>query len=130
MTISDPISDMLTRIKNAVRVEKEKLSFPSSKIKIEILKILKQEGYIEDFSVNIKDKKSFIEVILKYGKNQVSYIRDIKRVSKPSKRVYTSYQDINTKTQSTVILSTPKGIMPARSDKKQGVGGEVLFGIF
>ncbi|MFA5092047.1 MAG: 30S ribosomal protein S8 [Candidatus Paceibacterota bacterium] len=130
MTISDPISDMLTRIKNAVRVQKEKLTVPSSKIKIEILKILKQEGYIEDFMVSTKDKKSFIDIVLKYSKNHMSYIRDIKRISKPSKRVYIQYPEINSKTQSTVIISTSKGIMPAKIAKKQNLGGEVLFEIF
>lgn len=130
MTICDPISDMLTRIKNAVRVEKETVNMPSSKIKVEILKVLKKEGYIEDFSVSTKDKKSSIEVTLKYGKNQLSYIRDVKRISKPSKRVYIKYPEINTKTQSTVILSTPKGIMPVKLAKKQSLGGEVLFEIF
>ncbi len=130
MTISDPISDMLTRIKNAVRVQKERLTVPSSKIKIEILKILKQEGYIEDFMISTKDKKSSLDIILKYSKNNLSYIRDIKRISKPSKRVYIQYPDINSKTQSTVIISTSKGIMPAKLAKKQNLGGEVLFEIF
>lgn len=130
MTISDPISDMLTRIKNAVRVQKERLTLPSSKIKIEILKILKQEGYIDDFMVSTKDKKSSLDIILKYSKNNLSYIRDIKRISKPSKRVYIQYPDINSKTQSTVIISTSKGIMPAKLAKKQNLGGEVLFEIF
>jgi small subunit ribosomal protein S8 len=130
MTICDPISDMLIRIKNSVRVEKERVIIPSSKIKVEILKVLKQEGYIDDFSVSTKDKKSFIEVVLKYGKNKISYIRDVKRISKPSKRVYTEYPEINSKTQTTVILSTSKGIMPAKLAKKQSLGGEVLFEIF
>jgi len=130
MTIIDPISDMLTRIKNAVRVEKDKLTLPSSKIKVEILNVLKKQGYIENFSVSTKDKKSFIEINLKYGKNKVSYIQDIKRISKPSKRIYIKYPEINSKTQSTVILSTPKGIMPAKLAKKQNLGGEVLFEIF
>jgi len=130
MTICDPISDMLTRMRNAVRVEKEAVNMPSSKIKIEILKVLKKEGYIEDFSVSTKDKKSFIDVVLKYGKNQASYIRDLKRISKPSKRVNIKYPEINTKTQTTVIISTPKGIMPAKLAKKQSLGGEVLFEIF
>lgn len=130
MTISDPISDMLTRIKNAVRVQKERLTLPSSKIKIEILKILKKEGYIEDFMVSTKDKKSSIDIVLKYSKTNLSYIRDIKRISKPSKRVYIQYPEINSKTQSTVIISTSKGIMPAKIAKKQNLGGEVLFEIF
>lgn len=130
MTICDPISDMLIRIKNAVRVEKEKIILPSSKIKIEILKVLKKEGYISDFSISAKDKKSSIEVVLKYGKDNVSYVQDVKRISKPSKRVYIKYPDIHTKTQSIVVLSTPKGIMPAKVAKKQRLGGEVLFEIF
>ena len=130
MTICDPISDMLTRIKNAVRVEKDKVILPSSKIKVEILKVLKKEGYIEDFNISTKDKKSFIEIVLKYGKNKISYIQNIKRISKPSKRVYIKYPEINSKTQSTVILSTPQGIMPAKLAKKQNLGGEVLFEIF
>ena len=130
MTICDPISDMLIRIKNAVRVEKERVIIPSSKIKVEILKVLRQEGYIDDFNISTKDKKSFIEVVLKYGKNKVSYIRDVKRISKPSRRVYTEYPEINSKTQTTVILSTSKGIMPAKLAKKQSLGGEVLFEIF
>jgi len=130
MTITDPISDMLTRIKNTVMVGKEVVIIPSSKIKLEILKVLKTEGYIADFSVTTKDKKSTIEVILKYSKDQTPYIMDVKRISKPSKRVYIQYPDINSKTQSTVILSTSKGIMSAKLAKKQNLGGEVLFEIF
>jgi small subunit ribosomal protein S8 len=130
MTITDPISDMLTRIKNTVMVGKEIVLVPSSKIKLEILKVLKNEGYIADFSVTTKDKKSTIEVVLKYSKDQTPYIMDVKRISKPSKRVYIQYPDINSKTQSTVILSTSKGIMSAKLAKKQNLGGEVLFEIF
>ncbi len=130
MTITDPISDMLTRIKNTVMVGKEIVLVPSSKIKLEILKVLKNEGYIADFSVATKDKKSTIEVVLKYSTDQTPYIMDVKRISKPSKRVYIQYPDINSKTQSTVILSTSKGIMSAKAAKKQNLGGEVLFEIF
>jgi len=130
MTITDPISDMLIRIKNTVMVGKEIVSIPSSKIKLEILKVLKNEGYISDFSVTTKDKKSTIEVILKYSQNKTPYIMNVKRISKPSRRVYIQYPDINSKTQSTVIMSTSKGIMSAKAAKKQNLGGEVLFEIF
>lgn len=129
MTIIDPISDMLTRIKNAVIVEKPSVAFPSSKIKIEILKILKQEGYIEHFVEAEKNKKKTAEIILKYNDQKKSYIQNVKRISKPSKRVYKEAKDLNIKTQSTTIISTSKGIMTAKEAKKKNLGGEILFEI-
>ncbi len=130
MTITDPISDMLIRIKNAVIVEKPSVSFPSSKIKMAILKVLKEEGYIENFVETEKNKKKTIEVILRYNAKKSPFILDVKRISKPSKRVYREAQELNTKKQTTTVLSTSKGIMTAKAAKKENIGGEVLFEIF
>ncbi len=130
MTITDPISDMLTRIKNAVIVEKPRVALPSSKIKMAILKVLKNEGYIENFFETEKNKKKTVEIILKYNSNKKPFIMNIKRVSKPSRRVYKESQELDARKQSTLILTTSKGIMTAREAKKQNLGGEVLFEIF
>jgi small subunit ribosomal protein S8 len=130
MTITDPISDMLIRIKNAVIVEKPSVSFPSSKIKMAILKVLKEEGYIENFVETEKNKKKTVEVILRYNAKKQPFILDVKRISKPSKRVYKEVQELNTKKQTTTVLSTSKGIMTAKAAKKQNLGGEALFEIF
>lgn len=130
MTTSDPISDMLTRIKNAQIVRKPSVLIPSSKIKIEILKVLRESSLIENFAEIGKAPKISIEVFLKYSEDNTPYILDVKRISKPSRRVYIENKDINIKKQNLIVLSTSKGIMTAKSAKKQQLGGEVLFEIY
>jgi small subunit ribosomal protein S8 len=121
MAITDPIADMLTRIRNAAQVRKTRVVVPASKLKIEILRVLKGEGYISDFEVEGDEKT--ISVVLDH-----KAMHKIIRVSKPGRRVYAPCQEIPVVLQGhgTVILSTSKGVMTGREAKKNGLGGEVL----
>ncbi len=125
--MTDPIADMLTRIRNAVMVEKTTVSIPYSKIKMAIAKVLKKEGFILDCEKKGKKTKKVIEVRLKYTE-EGSKIRDLKRVSKPGQRIYKKYDELFPVKQGfgIAILSTSKGIMSDKEAKKEGVGGEVL----
>ncbi len=132
MTTSDPIADMLARIRNALMVRHATVSMPSSKIKVAIAKILKEEGYIADYRVT-SDEKSFQTLVmdLKYvgdTKHQRAVITEIKRVSKPGRRIYTSVQDIPwiRSGMGIAVLSTPKGVITGQQARRLNVGGEVL----
>lgn len=132
MTTSDPIADMLARIRNALMVRHATVSMPSSKIKVAIAKILKEEGYIVDYRVT-SDEKSFQTLVmdLKYvgdTKHQRAVITEIKRVSKPGRRIYTSVQDIPwiRSGMGIAVLSTPKGVITGQQARRLNVGGEVL----
>lgn len=126
---SDPIADFLTRIRNANQRRLRIVKIPSSKIKCEIARILKEEGYIIDFKINInKDKiKKEIEIILKYKTTQ-RVISGLKRISKPGLRVYSEVEQIPKVLNGlgTAILSTSEGIMTGKQAKKQKLGGEVI----
>lgn len=126
--MSDPIADMLTRIRNAHLIKKESVLIPDSRLKREVLVVMKKKGYIEDFSVS-DDVKGFINVKLSYGDRQ---IKKIERVSKPGCRVYTKKSDIPTVLQGMgiVILSTSKGVMTGNDAKKLGLGGEIICKIY
>ena len=124
---TDPISDMLTRIRNAGRVEIEQVQMPSSKEKVAIADTLKEAGYITDYEVMKEDKRSALSITLKYkGHQQV--ITGLKRISKPSCRVYVTVKDIPRVRGGlgTVIMSTPTGIITGKQAKEQNVGGEVI----
>lgn len=130
MSMTDPIADMLTRIRNANGVYHEKVDIPLSNMKKEILRIMKEEGYIKDFKV-IKGKtavQKLIRVFLKYGKNRARTITGIKRVSRPGLRIYAGKDEIPRVMGGLgiCIMSTPKGIQTGRQSVKDGVGGEVL----
>ena len=129
MPVSDPISDMLTRIRNAVMVHHSSVSIPASKTKESLLNLLKQEGFISDFKKNIDGSKTFFEVTLRYYDDNSSVITGLKRISKPGLRVYSKKNDIPRYLGGlgVAFLSTPKGIMTGYNAKKQGVGGELLF---
>ncbi len=125
--ISDPIADMITRIRNANRAKREKVEIPSSKIKLEIARILKEEGYILDYYFKEDNKQGVITVLLKYsGKQRI--INNLKRISKPGLRVYVNKDDIPEVLGGLgiSILSTSKGIMTGKEAKKRHFGGEVL----
>jgi small subunit ribosomal protein S8 len=125
--VSDPIADMITRIRNANRAKLEKIEIPSSKIKLEIARILKEEGYILDFYYKEDNKQGIIIVLLKYsGKQRI--ITNLKRISKPGLRVYVNKDDVPEVLGGlgVSILSTSKGIMTGREAKKRHFGGEVL----
>lgn len=131
MTTSDPIADMLTRIHNAQAVGQKAVSIPSSKIKVAIAKILKEEGYIEDYHVTSDRPQPQLIIKLKYvgeRKNRLPVITGLKRVSKPGRRVYARASDIPwvRSGMGIAILSTPKGVLTGQQARRLGVGGEVL----
>ncbi len=130
--MTDPIADMLTRIRNAQAVKKETVVFPYSKIKWEILNILSKSGYIKGLDKTNKKNKKFVEIILKYDEEKTPKISELKRVSKPSRRVYVHAKDIwfFKKGLGIKVLSTPKGILSDKEAKKLNVGGEVLLEIW
>jgi small subunit ribosomal protein S8 len=125
--MSDPISDMLTRIRNAQMAEKATVSMPSSKVKVAIAKVLKDEGYVDDFAVRENAGKPILEVGLKYYAGR-PVIERIERVSRPGLRVYKGCQDIPRVMNGlgVAIVSTPKGVMTDRKARASNTGGEVL----
>jgi len=128
---SDPIADMLTRIRNALMVGKPTCEIPSSKIKVEIARILKEEGYIEDYTVGDEKPFSLITINLKYygaRRERKPVISSIQRISKPGRRVYRGRTDLP-RVMSGIgiaIVTTPKGVMTAQQARREQVGGEVL----
>lgn len=127
MSMSDPISDMLTRIRNAQMANKVSVVMPSSKLKLAIVKVLEEEGYIDGYSVREQDKKSILEIGLKYYAGY-PVIERIDRVSKPGLRIYRGVNDIPRVMNGlgVAIVSTPKGVMTDRKARAANVGGEVL----
>ena len=127
MSMSDQISDMLTRIRNAQMASKATVAMPSSKVKVAISKVLKDEGYIEDYSVATVEGKAVLEVVLKYYAGQ-PVIERIDRVSKPGLRIYRGVDAIPTVMNGlgVAIVSTPKGVMTDRKARASNTGGEVL----
>lgn len=127
MSMTDPIADMLTRIRNAQMVEKASVSMPASKIKAAIAKVLKDEGYIEDFALRQGGGKSELDIALKYYAGR-PVIERIERVSKPGLRVYKGKDDMPRVMNGlgVAIVSTPKGVMTDRKARASNVGGEVL----
>ncbi|MDQ0190418.1 30S ribosomal protein S8 [Alicyclobacillus cycloheptanicus] len=128
MVMTDPIADMLTRIRNANLVGHEKVEIPGSNIKRSIAEILKREGYIRDAEFIADDKQGVIRVFMKYGKNQERVITGLKRISKPGLRVYASHDNLPRVLGGlgTAIISTSKGIMTDKEARKEKIGGEVL----
>ena len=126
MVMTDPIADMLTRIRNANQMRNELVEMPSSKIKVEIAKILKEEGYITDYSVSNEDKK-VLSITLKYSGTE-RVISGIKRISKPGLRVYAQAAELPRVFNGLgiAIISTSKGLMCDKDARKLGAGGEVL----
>ena len=128
MNLTDPVADFLTRIRNAMRARHQKLDVPASKLKAEIARILKEEGYIANFKPVEEGGLRLIRVYLKYGVNNESVICDLKRISRPGCRVYQGKNEIR-RVQGGLgiaILTTPKGVMTGRQARREGVGGELL----
>ena len=128
MNLTDPVADFLTRIRNAMRARHQKLDVPASKLKAEIARILKEEGYIANYKPTEEDGMKVIRVYLKYNTANESVIRDLKRISRPGCRVYQGKDDIR-RVQGGLgiaILTTPKGVMTGRQARREGVGGELL----
>ncbi len=125
---SDPIADMLTRIRNALKARHLKVDVPASRLKMEIARILKNEGYILNYKTAEEGSKKLIRIYLKYTPGNVPVISEIQRVSRPGCRVYVSARSVPRVLGGLGIniLTTPKGVMTGRDARKAGVGGEVL----
>ena len=125
--MTDPIADLLTRIRNANKMHHEKVSIPSSSLKLNILKVLKEEGFITDYVVIEDNKQNVIEVTLKYNNNE-AVIKGLKRISKPGLRKYADVDSLPKVLHGLgiAIISTSKGVMTDSEARKQKVGGEVL----
>jgi small subunit ribosomal protein S8 len=132
MTLSDPLGDMLTRIRNAQMRSRPKVSTPASKLRARVLDVLREEGYIRGYAeIEYGGGKTEFEIELKYYEG-TPVIRDIKRVSTPGRRVYSSVQDLPTIANGlgVAILSTPKGVMSDTRARAENVGGEILCSVF
>ena len=127
MSMSDPIADMLTRIRNAQSVDKASVSMPSSKLKVAIAQVLKDEGYIDGFAIKGEQGKAELEIALKYYAGR-PVIERIERVSRPGLRIYKGRHDIPQVMNGlgVAIVSTPQGVMTDRKARATGVGGEVI----
>ena len=125
--LTDPIADMLTRIRNAVQIKAEKVDIPISKMKLEIAKILKEEGFIRAYKILKDRKQGILRVIPKYMENE-SVITGLKRISKPGRRVYAGKKEIPRVMGGlgVAIMTTSKGILSDKTCRREGVGGEVI----
>ncbi|MCI1666090.1 MAG: 30S ribosomal protein S8 [Atopobiaceae bacterium] len=128
MNVTDPIADMLTRIRNANSAGKADVSMPSSKVLVEIARVITEEGYVEGYSVEDTEPQKTLHITLKYGARRARIIRGIKRISKSGLRIYSSAEDLPRVLGGlgTAIISTSKGMMCDRDARKAGVGGEVI----
>jgi small subunit ribosomal protein S8 len=130
--MTDPIADMLTRIRNSLQIERTSVDIPTSKVKVGIAGALQREGYIWDYEVLEHEPQNILRINLKYGPNGELVIRKIDRTSKPGRRVYANVKEMPVVLQGlgVCILSTNQGVLSNREAKKQGVGGEVLCTIW
>jgi small subunit ribosomal protein S8 len=128
MNITDPIADMLTRVRNALAARHPKVDVPASRLKAEIARILKEEGYIANFKVADEEGKKTIKIYLKYSPGNEPVISRLQRVSRPGRRVYVGQKEIPRVLggMGINILTTPRGVMTGRHAYRQGVGGEIL----
>jgi small subunit ribosomal protein S8 len=126
--LTDPVADMLTRIRNANKALQETVSMPSSRLKVEIARLLEEEGYVKGYRVEKGESFDTLVVQLKFGKNRERVITDLKRVSKPGRRVYARKDRLPRVLggMGTAILSTSKGLVTSRTAQELGVGGEVV----
>jgi small subunit ribosomal protein S8 len=125
---TDPIADLLTRIRNASRAKHPRVDLPSSKLKVEVARILKEEGYLANFKVVEEKGKKTLRVFLRYTPERRSVITDLKRISRPGSRRYVGKTDIRQVVGGLgiSIVSTPRGLMTGQTARKEGIGGELL----
>ena len=125
---TDPIADMLTRIRNANKALHEHTEMPTSRLKVEIARLLKEEGYITDYSVRSGESFDTLVIELKYGSNRERILTDLKRVSKPGRRVYARKDRLPRVLggMGTAIMSTSKGLVTSKTAEREGIGGEVI----
>lgn len=128
MAVSDPIADMLTKIRNASQAKHEKVDISTSKMKLQIIKILKNEGFIKNFKKVAKDNVSVIRVYLKYDDNQAPIIHGIDRISTPGRRVYSGYKEMPRvfNGNGIVVVSSSTGVITGRKAAEDKVGGELI----
>jgi len=129
--VSDPVADMLTRIRNGFRARHQRVDMPSSKLKVEIARVLKDEGYISNYKVSEEKKKQTLRVFLRYGPDGSSVISRLDRVSKPGRRVYIASNDVPKVLGGlgVNILTTPRGVMTGKAARRTKVGGEILCNV-
>jgi small subunit ribosomal protein S8 len=132
MSMTDPISDLLTRVRNAMLAKHANVAIPSSRMKLAIVQILRDEGYIDDFSVESSPPQGQISIRLKYRKDGAKSITGIERVSRPGRRVYRSKDEIPQVLNGLgiTIMSTSKGVMTGHACRRMGLGGEVLCNVW
>ncbi len=128
MKVTDPISDMLTRIRNANSAGKAEVSMPSTKVLVEVARVIAEEGYIEGYSIEDTTPQKTLHITLKYGARRARVISGIKRISKPGLRIYTTADKLPRVLGGlgTAVISTSRGMMCDRDARKQGVGGELI----
>ncbi|HKT24754.1 MAG TPA: 30S ribosomal protein S8 [Terriglobales bacterium] len=128
MSFTDPVADLLTRIRNAINARQQKLDVPASKLKTEIARILKEEGYLSNYKATEENGRKLLRLYIKYGSNNDAAITNLARVSRPGCRVYVGHNEIPRVLGGLgiSILTTPKGVMTGRQARKTGVGGEIL----
>ena len=128
----DSISDLLTRIRNGVKAKKREVNIPSSRLAIEVVKLLKEEGYVKNYKVIDDKKQGILNVTLKYTEENRSVISGLKRVSKPGCRIYCTKESVPKVLDGLglVVVSTSRGVMTGRACEEQGTGGEVLCSIW
>ena len=132
MSFTDPVADFLTRIRNGIKARHQKVDAPASKLKLEIARVLKEEGYISNFKTTEENGRAVLRVYLKYGANNEAAIRDLSRISRPGCRVYVGRDEIR-RVQGGLgisIMTTPRGVMTGRQARREGVGGEILCEIW
>lgn len=132
MAVSDPIADMLTRIRNGVKARFNSVDVPGSKLKTDIARILKDEGFIKNYKFLKDGKQGILRIYLKYGPGQSNVVYGLKRISKPSCRVYVKSNEIKLvyNGMGTAILSTSKGLMTDKKARQEKVGGEILCNVW
>ncbi|MDC7243231.1 MAG: 30S ribosomal protein S8 [Pleomorphochaeta sp.] len=132
MAVSDPIADMLTKVRNASQAKHEKVDISASKLKLQIIKILKNEGYVKNFKKITKDGMSYIRVFLRYDEKQSPVLHDIQRVSTPGRRVYSGYRNMPRvfNGYGVVVVSTSTGVITGKKASEMKVGGELICTIW
>lgn len=132
MTMTDPIADMLTRIRNSIRAAHEQVDIPCSRLKMNLVEVIKSEGYVNDYKEISEGGKQVIRIFLKYDDDSIPVIRGIKRVSKPSRRVYARYDRIPEVLNGfgVNIISTSRGLMTDAEARKKHVGGEIICSLW
>jgi len=132
MSVSDPISDMLTKIRNASLAKFEKVDIPASKLKVEIVKILKNEGFIKTFKKVSQDGRNQIRIYLKYDQGNQSVIHGLERMSRPGRRLYTGYQEMPRifNGYGTLIVTTSQGVITGRKATEKKLGGELICSVW